>query len=96
MQYHIHHSRVCLEYRDSFVGHVLGRNHTDGSQLTPLCHDWCVSCPNSITTHRCESLPPNVVTPLDDNDYICKLHVSLRTSLTNIQSDACLNVITFE
>ena len=31
------------------------RNHTDGNQLTPLCH-WCVGCPKPITTHRCESL----------------------------------------
>ena len=25
-----------------------GRNHMDGSELTPLCHDWCVSCPKPI------------------------------------------------
>ena len=44
-------------------GYKQGHNHTDGSELTPLCHDWCVSCPKPITTHRCESLPPSVVTP---------------------------------
>ena len=42
----------------------IGRNHTDGSELTHLCHDLCVSCPKPITTHTCESLPPNVVTPI--------------------------------
>ena len=45
-------------------GDHLGCNHTDASELTPFCHDWCVSCLKPITTHRCESLPPNVVTPL--------------------------------
>ena len=29
-----------------------------------LCHGWCVSCPKPTATHRCESLPPSVVTPL--------------------------------
>ena len=43
---------------------ILGHNHTDGSELTPLCHDWYVSCPKPIITHRCESLPLSVVTPL--------------------------------
>ena len=43
--------------------HLIGRNHTDGSKLTPLCHDWCISCLKPITTHRCESPPPSVVTP---------------------------------
>ena len=28
-----------------------------------LCHDWCVSCPKPITSQRCDSLPPSVVTP---------------------------------
>jgi hypothetical protein len=32
--------------------------------LTPLCHDWCVNYPKPITSQRCESLPPSVVTPL--------------------------------
>ena len=36
-----------------------------GSELIFLCHDWCVSCPKPIITHMCESLPPNVVTPLE-------------------------------
>ena len=47
------------------VSHViLGHNHTDGSELTPLCHDWCVNCPKPITTHWCVSLSPSVVIPL--------------------------------
>ena len=48
----------------AIVNYYLGRNHTDGSELTLLCHDWCVICPKPITTHMCESLPPSVITLL--------------------------------
>ena len=53
-----HCAYICLSA-------VSGRNHTDGNKLTPLCHEWWLSCSKPITTHRCELVPPSVVPPLD-------------------------------